>query len=370
MFSLSKINGILVKELLQLKRERMTFGMILMMPIAMLLLFGYAINSDPRLLPTAVIGGGQSEYTRTIVTGLMSSGYYEVMPEFDSVEKAETALKQGKIQFVITFPSDFTVNLLRGEAPDILVEADATDPAAVTAAISALQGIMETAMEKDMGHFSLNRPYDVIVHSRYNPERITRYNIVPGIVGIVLTMTLIMMTGLSMTRELERGTMENLLVMPVRSAEVITGKILPYVGIGAIQAVLIFVIARFLFNVPFVGSMGAVVLTVLLFEVAILTVGITFSSIAKSQRQAMQMTIFFFVPNLLLSGFMFPFRGMPDWAQMVGSLLPLTYFMRMIRGVLLKGNTIIEMWPSIWPLLVFTALMMLIALKAYRKTLD
>lgn len=370
MISLRIVKGIMIKELLQLKRERLTFGIVVLAPIVLLLLFGYAINNDPKNMPAAVIGGNQSEFTRSFVVALENSDYYNIDYSIQTEAAARNALQSGKAQFVFTIPVDFTEKLMRGEHPKILMEVDATDPTAVAHAAAAIPGIIQSALSKDLPAYGQKSPYDIIVHSKYNPEKITRYNIVPGLIGVILTITLVMMTGLSMTRERERGTMENLLVMPVKPLEVILGKLAPYVIIGMLQSALILTVAYFLFRIPFEGHLSTAVLAILLFEMAVLAVGITISSAAKSQLQAMQMTIFFFLPNILLSGFMFPFKGMPAWAQTLGGVLPLTYFNRMIRGVLLKGSTAAEIWPHIWPLLVFITVVMLIAVRAYRKTLD
>ncbi len=369
MKSLARLRGILIKELLQLGRERLTFGMVVLQPVVMLLLFGYAINNDPKNMPTIIIGGGQSEYTRAFVAGMENSGYFEILEEYPDEKSAATALAQNKAQFVLTIPTDFTVRLLRGERPDMLLESDASDPTSGGAALAAISGLIQSAAAKT-GLAPVPPPFCVAVHNMFNPEKITSYSLVPGLIGVILTITLVMMTALSMTRERERGTMENLLSMPVRPVEVIAGKIVPYIFIGMLQVALILTVAKLLFKVPFFGSPGAAAFCILLFETAVLAVGITISSVAKSQLQAMQMTIFFFLPNMLLSGFMFPFRGMPGWAQVVGSFLPLTYFNRLIRGVLLKGSTVAGMWPNIWPLLIFIGIMVFVAVKFYRKTLD
>ena len=208
------------------------------------------------------------------------------------------------------------------------------------------------------------------MHRLYNPDGITQYNVVPGLMGVILTLTMVMMTGLAITRERERGTMENLLAMPATPIEVMTGKLIPYIGIGLIQSTIILLAARYVFHVPFFGNIGAIYLVALLFVAANLTVGITLSSVAQNQLQAVQLTIFYFLPNILLSGFMFPFQGMPQWAQVLGDLLPLTYFNRLIRGIMLKGNGWADSWPSVWPLIVFTLVVMTIAVKTYRRTLD
>lgn len=374
-FSLDRWWSIVLKEFLQLRRDRVTFGMIVGLPIIQLMLFGFAINSDPRHLATAVIAADHSEFTRSFVAGMQTSTYFDVVRTLPDEAAGREALMKGEVQFVLTIPSDFTSRLLRGERPALLVEADATDPSATGMAISALAQLPLSVADKDLqgalAHLAGGKPpFDVQVQRLYNPEGITQYNIIPGLMGVILTMTMVMMTGLAMTRERERGTMENLLATPVMPLEVITGKIIPYIFIGLIQATIILLAARWVFRVPFVGSVVAVYLSALLFIAANLTVGITLSSLAQNQLQAVQLTFFYFLPNILLSGFMFPFQGMPGWAQVIGNVLPMTYFNRLVRGILLKGNGWIELWPNVWPMALFTAIVMTIAVRFYRRTLD
>lgn len=374
-FSFQRWWAMVTKEFLQLRRDRITFGMIVGIPIVQLTLFGYAINTDPKHMPTALIIGDRSEFTRTFVQAMQTSDYFKIVGEVANEEAGRQALAQGTAQFVVTIPADFTHKLLRGERPSILMEADASDPTATSAALAASSALVSVVERKDLtgpyAALAAKPPaFDVEVHRLYNPESITQYNIVPGLMGVILTMTLVMMTGLAITRERERGTMENLLAMPLRPVEVMTGKIVPYIAIGLIQATIILVAAKWIFSVPFVGSISALYGASLMFIACNLMVGITLSSLARNQLQAMQLTFFYFLPNILLSGFMFPFRGMPEWAQWLGSLLPLTYYNRLVRGILLKGNDWPDLWPSLWPLVVFAVAVMLIAVKFYRKTLD
>ena len=374
-FSVTRWWGIVIKEFLQLKRDRITFGMIVGIPIIQIVLFGYAINTDPRQLPTAVVMGDRSEFTRSYLAAMKTSGYFDLVGEMPTEEAARAALVRGEVQFVVNFPADFTRKLLRGERPALLIEADATDPAATGAAIASVRDLAVSVARKDLAGTlaplaGRPPPFEVRVHKLYNPEGITQHNIVPGLMGVILTMTMVMMTGLAMTRERERGTMENLLAMPAQPLEVMTGKIVPYIFIGLIQSTIILLAALYLFGVPFVGSVVVLYTVSLLFIAANLTVGITVSSLAQNQLQAMQLTFFYFLPTMLLSGFMFPFRGMPGWAQAIGNVLPATYFMRLVRGILLKGNDMVDLWPNIWPLMVFTVAMMTIAMVFYRRTLD
>jgi ABC-2 type transport system permease protein len=343
--------------------------------VLQLILFGYAINADPKRLPTAVLSADSSPYSRTLLAAMQTSGYFFINRNVVDEEELEALLAHGQVQFAITIPENFGRKLVRGERPVLLVEADASDPAATGNAIAALQQISFSSLTRDLSGTlaELNPvlpPIDVRVHRRYNPEGVTAYNIVPGLIGTILTMTMVLMTGLAMTRERERGTFENLLSTPALPIEVMTGKIVPYILIGLIQVTLIIIAALLLFEVPMQGNPLLLYFVVLLFIAANLTLGITFSSIARNQLQAMQMTFFFFLPSILLSGFMFPFRGMPDWAQWLGSLLPLTHFLLLVRGIMLKGNTFLELVPQIWPILVFMLVVIGIGLRFYKRTLD
>jgi ABC-2 type transport system permease protein len=373
--SWSRWMGIIVKEFIQLRRDRLTFGMVVGIPILQLILFGFAINADPKQLPTAVLVADHSPYARTVVQGLRNSGYFRIDHEAASEAEADAMLERGEVQFVVTVPAQFGRTLVRGEKPVLLVEADATDPSATGNAIAALQGAVRASLTHDLvGPLArLNEdadPVDVRVHRRYNPEGVTAYNIVPGLLGTILTMTMILMTGLAMTRERERGTFENLLATPALPIEVMTGKIVPYILIGLVQVTLLLAAALLLFAVPLAGSVALLYLAVLVFIAANLALGITFSSMARNQLQAMQMTFFFFLPSILLSGFMFPFRGMPVWAQWLGNVLPLTHFLRLVRGIMLKGSGLVELWPEVWPILAFLAAVIALGLAVYRKTLD
>ncbi|MEO8804955.1 MAG: ABC transporter permease [Burkholderiaceae bacterium] len=362
------------KEFIQLRRDRLTFAMMIGVPLMQLVLFGFAINGDPRRLPTIVVAQENTVFTRSLVRAIENSGYFRVVASTDDARVADAALALGSAQFALTVPAGFARELQRGGRPQVLVEADATDPSATGNAIGALQQLAATALQHDLtgplAPHSSAAPFELVVQSRYNPEGITQYNIVPGLMGVILTMTMIMMTALGITREVERGTMENLLATPVQPIEVMVGKIAPYIGIGYVQVLVILLAARFVFAVPFVGGLGVLLLGTLVFIAANLAVGITISSTARNQTQAMQMTFFFFLPSLLLSGFMFPFRGMPDWAQVIGEVMPLTHFLRIIRGVMLKGSSLADIWPHLWPLLLFTAVVLAIGLKRFRRTLD
>jgi ABC-2 type transport system permease protein len=309
------------------------------------------------------------------VRAMENSGYFKVIRHAGSEEEMNRAVAVGEVQFALTIPENFGRKLVRGERPVLLLEADATDPAATSNALAALLTLNQSALARDLiGSLAplatLPPAFEVRVHRSYNPEGVTQYNIVPGLIGVVLTMTMIMMTSLAMTRERERGTMENLLATPVRPIEVMAGKIVPYIIVGYVQVTIILLAAKILFGVPVVGSLALLSAVLVLFIAANLSVGFTFSTLARNQMQAMQMTFFFFLPSMLLSGFMFPFRGMPTWAQWLGEILPLTHFLRIVRGILLKGNDFAEIVPNVWPIATFLIVAAVIALGRYRETLD
>ena len=374
-FTLHRLWAIVLKEFIQMKRDRVTFGMMVGIPLMQLMLFGFAINSDPKHLPTAHRAADQGPFARTFVAALRTSGYFTLTHEATTEAEARRLLQLGEVQFVINIPEDFSRRLLRGERPTLLIEADATDPSATGPALNAVRAIADHVLDRDLTgplarlHAKAG-PIDLQLHAHYNPENITQYNVVPGLMGVVLTMTMVIITALAITRERERGTMENLLSTPVRPIEVMLGKILPYIVVGYIQVTLILVASHFVFHVPMIGSLPLLYAVSLLFIAANLAMGITFSTLAKNQLQAVQMAFFFFLPSILLSGFMFPFRGMPEWAQWVGSVLPNTHYLRIVRGILLKGNGLAEITPHLWPLLAFLVVAMAIGVKRYRQTLD
>lgn len=374
-FNWRRFWAVVVKEFIQMRRDRVTFAMMIGIPLMQLILFGFAINADPKHLPTAVLAADNSVFARTLIAALRNSDYFRIVQVAEGEAEVARLLQQGKVQFVIHIPTDFARQLLRGEHPRLLIEADATDPMATGYALTALGTLVNVAWDRDFAGplralQSRPGPVELRTHRHYNPENITQYNIVPGLMGVVLTMTMVVITALAITRERERGTMENLLSTPVRPGEVMIGKIIPYILVGYIQALLILIAARFLFHVPVVGNVGLLLGVMLLFIAANLAVGITFSTVATNQLQAMQMSFFYFLPNILLSGFMFPFRGMPVWAQTIGEVLPLTHFLRMVRGILLKGNGLVEIAPELWPVTLFLVVMLSLGIHRYRQTLD
>ena len=375
MFAWSRFAAIVVKEFVQVRRDRLTFAMMIGFPVMQLVLFGFAINMDPKSLPMAVVAAESGPYSRSLVRSLEASGYFRVIAQPATAAAAETMMAEGDVQFVLHLPADFSRKLMRGERPVVLLEADAADPAATGNALAAAQNVNQAALDRDLagplaGLRATPPPFELRVHRRYNPEGVTAYNIVPGLMGVVLTMTMIMMTSIAMTRERERGTMENLLATPVRPFEVMAGKIVPYILIGYVQVVVILAAAKLLFEVPMVGSLALLSAILVLFIAANLAVGFTFSTLARNQMQAMQMTFFFFLPSMLLSGFMFPFRGMPGWAQAIGEILPLTHFLRIVRGILLKGNHWDAIALEVAALAAFLVAAAAIALARYRETLD
>jgi ABC-2 type transport system permease protein len=371
----ARVLAILIKEFRQMRRDRLTFAMLVGVPIMQLVLFGYAINTDPRHLPLALVAADHSPVARAFVAGLQNSQYFDLVAHPASEREGDRLLEEGRAQFLLVIPAGFGRRVERGERPALLLAADATDPAAAGNALAAIEPIARQAQARELvGTLAPLAPrppaFEVRIQRRYNPEALVRYNIVPGLIGVILTMTMVMMTALAVTRETERGTMENLLATPARPAEVMVGKIVPYILVGYLQVSLVLVAARLLFDVPMLGSLVLLSGALILFIAANLAVGFTFSTLARNQLQAMQLTFFFFLPSILLSGFMFPFRGMPRWAQLVGEVLPLTHFLRVVRGILLKGNGLAQVAPNLWPIALFMLVAGLVALLRYRETLD
>lgn len=374
-FSLHRLVALLRKEAIQMKRDRVTFAMMLGIPLILLVLFGYAINTDPKRLSAALVAPGQDRYTRAIVTALELTGYYRFDYPNATAPEAEALIEQGEVSFVVTIPSDFGARVEREDEPQILIEADATDPAVASGAVSTLgtvaaQALLHERHAEAQAEEAARGQLQVVVHRRYNPEGITQFNIVPGLLGVILQMTMVMMTSIALTRELERGTMENLLAMPASPLEIMLGKVLPFFGVGAVQVLVILVAAKGLFGVPFVGSLGLLLFGVLVFVLALVLLGYTISTFSRTQMQAMQLTFFFFLPSMLLSGFMFPFRGMPVWAQHLGEFLPLTHFLRLVRAVMLKGAGLANVAVPLLALAGFVLAFALIALLRFRRTLD
>ncbi|MEN3929776.1 ABC transporter permease [Microvirga sp. W0021] len=364
-----------VKEFIQLKRDRITFASMVFIPLFLLLLFGYAINNDPKYLPTAILNMDNSPFARSAVAAMHTSSYFRITQVASTEEELDHLITSGKVQFGVQIPANFGRDIVRGERPSMLVIADATDPVASAGAISAVQGLASTVFSRELnGPLAYLQPqvlkYDLNIQKRYNPSGTTRLNIVPGLMGVILTLTMLIFTALSVTRELERGTMETLLAMPITPVEIMLGKIAPYVVMGAVEMFIILVAARLLFGIPITGSLLLLITLTVLFIIANLSVGYTFSTVASNQLQAMQMSFFFFLPNILLSGFMFPFRGMPVWAQWVGDVLPLTHYIRIVRGIMLKGATFADVSSAAIALLVFTLAAMALALARFRQTLD
>lgn len=374
-FSATRVLAVMIKEFKQLTRDRLTYAMMLAIPVVQLLLFGYAINSEPRHLPTALLVQDDSVFARSVASALRNSAYFDLVAQARTPAELDELVRRGDVQFAITIPGDFTRRLARGDEAQLLVEVDAADPSATGPAVAALAALPTQALVHDLKGAlaplaAPQAPFEVVIHRRYNPEAVTAYNIVPGLLGIILSMTLVMMTALSVTREAERGTMESLLATPVEPLEVMAGKLAPYVLVGLVQTAIILLLARFLFDVPMVGGWLGLSLGVALFIVGSLALGFLMSTIARSQLQAMQMSVFYILPSILLSGFMFPFRGMPAWAQALGEIVPVTHFLRVVRGALLKGQDIGDMWRELLALLAFVCLVTALAMARYRRTLD
>jgi len=370
----ARLGALLTKEFIQMRRDRITFAMMLAVPLVQLLLFGFAINSDPKQLPAALVALSQDRYTRAMVSALETTGYYRFDHVVGSAAEAEALIASGEVVFVVTIPSDFARRVDRGERPQILIEADATDPSVASGAISTLGTVAQQALTRERGAVADTAQQagqiDVVVHRRYNPEGISQYNIVPGLLGVILQMTMVMMTSIALTRETERGTMENLLAMPATPLEIMLGKVLPYLVVGAVQVVVVLSTASLLFGVPFMGGMGLLLSAIFIFVLALVLLGYTFSTMARTQMQALQLTFFFFLPSIMLSGFMFPFRGMPDWAQWIGEIFPLTHFLRIVRAVMLKGAGLSDIALETAVLLLFVLIYAALALLRFRRTLD
>lgn len=374
-FSFRRLRALMTKEVIQMRRDRITFAMMIGVPLMQLMLFGFAINNDPKGLPAALVAPTQDRFTRAIVSALETTGYYRLTHVGLSATEAELLLARGEVGFVVTVPSDFGSRVLRGDHPQILIEADATDPSVASGAISTLGTVAADALLRETGGEAEAKTraaaqLSVVVHRRYNPEGITPYNIVPGLLGVILQMTMVMMTAMALTREIERGTMENLLAMPVTPSEVMLGKVLPYFAVGAVQVAVVLSVARLVFHVPFLGSLPVLLAGVGLFILSLAILGYLISTVARTQMQAMQLTFFYFLPSLLLSGFMFPFRGMPGWAQVLGEALPLTHFLRLIRAVMLKGADFQAVTPQMAALLLFVMALAVLALTRFRRTMD
>lgn len=373
--SFKRLKAVMMKEFIQMFRDPMAIGMMIGIPIIQLVLFGFAINTNPKHLPTAVVSADHSVMTRSLMRELEATDYFDVILPDGREAQTTQMMKEGRLQFVIHIPPNFTRKLVRGESPEILLEADATDPVATGSPISAAQVIKNLALQSDLGG-PLSRlnvqpaPFSISVHAKYNPRMITQLNIIPGLIGVVLSLTLSMITALAMTRERERGTMEMLLSTPVTRLEVMIGKIFPYVLIGYGQLLVILPMSYFLMHVPIQGSLVLLFVLAFPFIVAHLAVGLTASTAAENQMQAMLGATNFFLPSILLSGFMFPFRGMPDWAQYLGQIIPLTHMVVITRGIMLKGASFIELWPHIWPICLFAIVLITIGILRYRQTLD
>ena len=374
-FSFHRFFALLTKELIQMRRDKATFSMLLSVPLMEILLFGYAINADPKHLPTLVVDADQSVMSRSLVGTLEVSGYFDITNRHATEDEARSALANGAAQFVVNIPVDFSRRVARGECPQVLIEADATDPSATSAAIGALSGLAARAIDEDLrGPLAElkqgSAPYELLVHRRYNEENESAFSVVPGILGVVLSSTMIMMTSIAMTRERERGTLESLLVAPIRPLEMMLGKISPYLLRGFGQILVIMTAAKVLFHVPMLGSMLLLFMVCVVFICANLALGFIFSSIAKNQMQANQASSGFLLPSIILSGFMFPYRGMPEWAQWLGEILPVTHFLRIVRGILLKGNTLGDVWGDFWALVLILGVVCALSIRCYRRTLD
>lgn len=372
-FSFARLFAMLRKESVQMRRDRATVGLTVMLPLIQLFLFGYAINANPHHLPTGLLTAEHSTYERTLVAALQNTGYFDIRP-FATEQQANEAVARGDVVFVLNIPPGFTRRIDRGEQPQVLMDADATDPTAIANATAALVALNATVLNRDlpvnMRVTPAQPPFQVVLHARYNPEQITALNIVPGLIGIILTISTLVMTSLAITRERETGTMENLLAMPLRPVEVMLGKIIPYIGLAYVQTALILAVSVTVFAIPVRGSVPLLLVALGVFIACNLAMGFTFSTMATTQMQAQQMAQFGLLPSFMISGFMFPFQGMPSWARVIGEAVPMTHVLRICRGILLKGNGLPEIWPDLWPMMLFAVAAGAIAVSMYRETLD
>jgi ABC-type multidrug transport system permease subunit len=372
-FSLRRFLAVLHKETLEMRRDRATIGLTVMLPLIQLFLFGYALNANPRHLPTGVLAAEESRYSRDLEAALTNTGYFDLR-RFRTEHDADQALARGEVLFVLNIPPGFSRDVDLGLRPSILMDADATDPTAIAQASAAVAALNATVLQRDLPVSLQNQPggppFLALVHGRYNPEAITALNVVPGLIGVIVSFSTLVITALSMTREREAGTMENLLSMPVRPLEVMFGKITPYVGLGYVQVFLILGVSVAVFGVPVHGSIPLLLVVLGLFIACNLALGFTFSTLARTQMQAQQMAQFALLPSMMLSGFIYPFAGMPLWARTIGEMLPLTHIIRICRGILLKGNGLADIVPDLWPMAVFAAVATTVAVWSYRETLD
>lgn len=375
MISLARIKAVFLKELVQMRRDRPTFAIMIMVPIMQLTLFGYAIDTDPRNLPTAVELRDDGPLTRSLLASMRQSEYFNIIAQVATDEEGESLLRSGAVSYLIVIPENFETEFVRGERPQILIAADASDPVAAAGPIAAANEIARRAFAPELERLPKKLrggapPFEAVIHRQYNPAGETSMNIVPGLLGIILTMTLIMITSIALTREVERGTIESLLSTPVRASEIMIGKTTPYIIVGIIQTAIVLIAARLIFHIPFIGDAAPFLLALLLFIFTNLMLGYLISTVAKTQMQAMQMTFFVFLPSILLSGFMFPFAAMPKWAQAIGEALPITHFLRIVREVMLKGAGFAEIRDDIWPIAIILTVLALAALARFRRTLD
>ncbi|WP_349290164.1 MULTISPECIES: ABC transporter permease [unclassified Tatumella] len=372
-FSFIRWMAMVIKELHELRRDRISLAMIFLTPLLQLIILGYAVNMDPHRIPSALLNYDRGQLSQVFVSSVQNTDYFSFQ-RYASAEAARDAFVRGEVLFMVTIPEGFTQKILRGEKPQLLVQGDAIDPLTIGNALSALEQVSESMFDRDLPEtlrpVTEEGSFELVVHRMFNPEGITRYNTIPGIIGSILSTTLILMTALAITRERESGAMENLLISPVTGLEVFLGKITPYVLIGIFQSLMILMFAVYLFSIPLVGSFYLLFMVLIIYIFLCLCIGITISSIAKSQLQALQISSFYFIPSVMLSGFISPFISMPVWAQMIGSCLPLTYFIRLIKAVMLKGYGVSELLPELIPLAVLGALVIFIGVKSYRKTLD
>jgi ABC-2 type transport system permease protein len=375
--SFARIYGLIRKEFILISRDRGTIAMLVIMPIMLLILFGFAIDMDPKHLPTAIINYDESPLTRSFISNLESSRYFKIVDTKTDPHTTSLNLSSGKLGFAIIIPANFTRHFIRGENPELLVKIDGSDPGSSATALGNVQPILTNALNQftQQGLSSPNtnaikRTAHLVIHRLYNEENKSAFNIVPGLIGVLLTLTMVMLTSTAITSEFDSGSMEMLLSTPLLPTEIILGKVLPYIVLGYLQLTSVLIFGKLLIHIPIQGSLLLLYVAAAPFIIANLMVGMIFSTLAKTPMQAMQLSVFYQLPSMFLSGYIFSFYGMPKWAQLIGSCLPMTYFMRIARGIMLKGNELQQIVPNIIPIILIALVLIILTKIIFRKTLD
>lgn len=374
---MTRIFGLIRKEFIIISNDRGTIAMLIVLPIMLLILFGFAIRLDPKHLPTAIISYDHTPLIRSFISNLEASQYFKITDTSNNERKKNEEFASGRISISITIPQNFTREYVRGENPQMLVEIDGSDPGSSATALGNVQPILNQAIKQfsknGLGFRARNqssRDVNLVIHRLYNESNLSEYNIIPGLIGVLLTLTMVMLTSTAITSEKESGTMEMLLSTPLKSTEIILGKVVPYVLLGYLQLTSVLIFGKLLINLPIEGSLFLLYLAAAPFIIANLMVGMIFSTIAKTPMQSMQLSVFFQLPSMFLSGYIFSFFGMPLWARAIGYCLPMTYFMRIARGILLKANSFAQIVPNIIPIIFICLILIFVTGKIFKTKLD